>query len=307
MKVAALDFGTNTFLLLIAEVENNQVTQVYADYSKVVRLGQDLNKTKKFHVEALQRADECLKFFSEEIKKHDPDKVLAMATSAARDAENSEELFTISKKYQIPMQIIPGDKEAAITFAGATSSSHFQGNVVVIDIGGGSTELIHGKVETQEIMSAKSFDIGCVRLTEKFIGSHPISAYEIGQVENEINKTLIEYIKTQKINSKDQLVAVAGTPTALAAAELGGFDAQKIDGYKISAQKLKSWTLELAQMSVDERVQKFGFERGRADVIVVGAMTLWLVCRMLNKEEIVVSTRGVRYGVAIEMAKETFH
>ena len=307
MKVAALDFGTNTFLLLIAEVQNNQVTHVYADYSKVVRLGQDLNKTKKFHPEALQRADECLKYFSDEIKKHDPDKVLAMATSAARDAENSDELFAIAQKHQIPLQIIPGEKEAAITFAGATSGPQFHGDVVVIDIGGGSTELIHGNVETQQIISAKSFDIGCVRLTEKFIGSHPVSAYEIGQVENEINKTLIEYIKTQKVSSKDQLVAVAGTPTALAAAEIGGFDAEKIDGYKISADKLKAWTLELAQMSVDQRVQKFGFERGRADGIVVGAMTLWLVCRMLNKEEIVVSTRGVRYGVAIEMAKETFH
>lgn len=301
MKVAALDLGSNTFLLLVAEVEQGKVEKVYADHVKVVRLGQDLQKNGYFCDEALARAEACLKEFRDIINIHKPQKVLAMATSAARDATNSDRLKKICRDHEIPLEIISGSDEAQVTFNGAMSFSLPSDHGVVIDIGGGSTELIYGNIKTKKISFAKSYDIGCVRLTEKHVTSHPISAMEVGQLEAVITKHLLQFIKAIKIHSKDPIVAVAGTPTSLAAAEFGGFDPEKIDGYKISQSKLKDWSMKLSQASVEERIKQYGIEPGRADVIVVGALTLWILCKLLDKEEIIVSTRGVRYGVALKM------
>ena len=146
MKVAALDLGSNTFLCLIAEVQSAGIVKIYSDHSEVVRLGQELEKTKSFHPEALIRADVCLRRYSEIIKTEKIDRILAMATSAARDAKNSEELFKLAAKYAIPLEIVPGDREAQITYQGAVSGNFENAmDTMVIDIGGGSTEIIYGK------------------------------------------------------------------------------------------------------------------------------------------------------------------
>lgn len=302
MKVAALDLGSNSFLCLIAEVTKDGVTKIYSDSVEIVRLGQGLAHAKKFHPAALLRADECLRKFSLIIDEHKPEKILAMATSAARDTLNQEELFALAKKYNIPLEIIPGESEAAITYQGAVSDFRGQTqNLMVVDIGGGSTEFIFGR--GKNFSKGVSYDIGCVRLTEKFITKQPTPESEIQQVIKFVDADIQ---KAKALMSADfvldRIIAVAGTPTSLVTAELGYFDSGKIDGYLLSRQKIEDWLRKLSTTTVDEKI-KMGIPSGRADVILVGVIILLRTLSLFDLNELTVSTRGVRYGVALEMGR----
>ncbi|XGC80922.1 Ppx/GppA family phosphatase [Bdellovibrio bacteriovorus] len=302
MKVAALDLGTNTFLCLIAEGNEKGITQVHADLVKVVRLGQGVDKTGEFHPEALVRARECLSEFKSEIDKHNVDLILAMATSAARDAKNGAELFKIGAELGIPVEIIPGEDEARITYQGATAgANHKNLTSLVVDVGGGSTELILGRGE--QILFGESLNIGAVRLTEKFISTQPVPASEKAAlheyIENEI-KSVIAELKKENI---DQIIAVAGTPTSLVAIEIGGFDEKKVDGYFLSKERLEYWVNEFSNTTVEEKKSKYQLG-GRADIIFAGTSILLAVINSLNLPGMVVSTKGVRYGVALEMLRK---
>jgi exopolyphosphatase/guanosine-5'-triphosphate,3'-diphosphate pyrophosphatase len=304
MKVAALDLGSNTFLCLIVEVVNGTVVRVISDKAEVVRLGQDVAKTKMFHPKALERAKNCLENFSKEIRLNQVENILAMATSAARDVKNGQELFSICQNLSIPLEIIPGDKEADITYLGATSSEPQDGKKkLVIDVGGGSTEFIVG--ENSKVHFAKSLDIGCVRLTEKLISKYPVSNDEAKSIHQYIDdqiKQIESEISKYKI---DQIIAVAGTPTSLAAAEIGIYEDSKVNGYKLSLDSLISWEEKLRQLTPEEIVSKYRFEKGRADVLLVGVIILLKTLQILNLREMTVSTKGVRYGVALEIEKRS--
>jgi exopolyphosphatase/guanosine-5'-triphosphate,3'-diphosphate pyrophosphatase len=302
MKVAALDLGSNTFLCLIAEVENGQIKKIIHDEVEIVRLGQGLSQNKRFHPDALTRAEKTLDKFSRIISHHRPDAVLAMATSAARDAENKDDLFALGKKYNIPIEIIPGEKEAEITYSGSISGlGPSNENLMVLDIGGGSTEFIFG--QGPRLLKGKSLDIGCVRLTEKFIKEQPTPAEQISNVVSEVDKGIYEIKKLMPENYViGNIVAVAGTPTTLAAAHISKFDPEKIDGFMFSKDDLKSWLNRLTHSSVEDKV-KMGIPEGRADVILIGVIILLRVLEIFNIPNLMVSTRGVRYGVALEVAR----
>ncbi len=301
MKVAALDLGSNTFLCLIAEVDANGIKKVYSDSLEVVQLGQGLNNSKHFHPEALQRAEICLQKFERIIKAEKPEKILAMATSAARDAENREDLFHLGMKYSIPIEIIPGDQEALITYQGATSGIQTERNILVIDIGGGSTEFIFG--QGKSIVAGESYNIGCVRLTEKFIHNQPTPHHEVEQASAFIREHIM---KAKLLNPHhfniEEIIAVAGTPTTLVAAELGRFDANQIDGFKLTELRLQKWLSQLTTATVEEKVA-MGIPAGRADVILIGVITLLETLKIFNQTQLTVSTRGVRYGIALEMGR----
>lgn len=301
MRVAALDLGTNSFLCLIAEVEGGKVIKVLSDQMQMTRLGQDVNQTHCFHPEALARAKACLTEFKKKIDEHQPEKILAMATSAARDVSNAEELFKIGRDLNIPIEIIPGEKEAEITFFGSISGLPADGKTrAVIDVGGGSTEIICGN--QHEIFEGESIDIGGVRLTEKFLPKQPATAEEYQSLKKHIiqeMKSLTTELKKQKIS---ELIAVAGTPTELARVTLGSFDPEKMDGFHFSQADLKKWFEQIKDLSPQERITKFGFAPGRADIIVAGILILQTALEQLSLPHIVVSTRGVRFGVALELA-----
>lgn len=300
MKVAALDLGSNTFLCLVAEVEQQQIKKIYSDQVEVVRLGQGLGQSKKFHPEALARADQCLSRFAKIIEQQKPERILAMATAAARDAENKEELFQIGAKYNIPIEIIPGEKEASITYQGGTSGIGSNSrNIMVIDIGGGSTEFIFGK--GNQLVSGKSFNIGVVKLTERFILKQPTPLEQIESAIQIINENLEQALLVQPSGfAVDEIIAVAGTPTALAAAHIGSFIPEKIDGFQISQNDLETWKEKFIPSSIEEK-QNMGIPQGRADVILVGVLILLQTLKKFKIEKFTVSTRGVRYGVALEM------
>lgn len=223
MKVAALDLGTNTFLCLIAEGDRNGITRVHKDLVQVVRLGQGVGQTGEFHVEALQRARQCLTDFKKEIEAQKVDRILAMATSAARDARNGQELFKIGEDLGIPIEIIPGEDEARITYQGATAGGvDTTKTSLVIDVGGGSTELIVGLGE--KILFGQSLDIGGVRLTERFVKNQPVPAAQRQSVQDFIRSQIDTVLSQLKQQDIQQVIAVAGTPTSIVAIEVGGFD-----------------------------------------------------------------------------------
>ncbi|WP_374076633.1 Ppx/GppA family phosphatase [Bdellovibrio bacteriovorus] len=302
MKVAALDLGTNTFLCLIAEGSEKGITKVYKDLAQVVRLGQGVDKTGEFHPDALTRARQCLTEFKKEIDAHKVDRILAMATSAARDAKNGKELFKIGEDLGIPIEIIPGEDEARITYQGATAgATDDQKTSLVVDVGGGSTELISGR--GSKILFGESLNIGGVRLTEKFISTQPVPQNERQNLQKYIQeqlKTVLPELQKEKI---DQIIAVAGTPTSLVAIEVGGYDEKKVDGFFLKKERLAYWVDEFANTTVEEKKTKYQLG-GRADIIYAGASILLAVIEALNLPGMIVSTKGVRYGVALEMLQK---
>ena len=302
MKVAALDLGTNTFLCLIAEGNKDGITHVYKDLMKVVRLGQEVAQRGEFHPDALLRARECLTEFKKEIQDQRVDRILAMATSAARDVINGSELFKIGEELGIPIEIIPGQDEARITFLGATAGD-LRPNIssLVIDVGGGSTEFILGR--DKEIIVGESVNIGGVRLTEKFISHQPINDSDEKSMNLFIQQqthSILEKLKQEKI---DQVIAVAGTPTSIVAIEVGGFDEKKVDGFFLTKDRLQYWVREFANTTVDEKKNKYGLG-GRADIIFAGSSIILRALEALDLPGIFVSTKGVRYGVALEMLQK---
>lgn len=297
MKVAALDLGTNTFLCLIAEVENGKIENILSDRAKVVRLGQGVDKNKVFHADALKRVDACLQDFQKEIEAASVDKVLAVATSAARDVENRQEFFDIANKYGIEPEIISGQREAELTFLGGVCDRDNHEGLMVVDVGGGSTEIIF---KSQEVRG-ESLDIGGVRITERFFTKHPIPAEELQKAEAYVAEKIEDYKnRFLKNTSIEEIVAVAGTPTTLASMVLGKeFDADQIHSFKLKLSDLISWKDRLAEMSVEDRCQLVGLDPGRADIIVAGTIILKAVLEKFNRDEMTVSIRGVRYGLAL--------
>jgi exopolyphosphatase/guanosine-5'-triphosphate,3'-diphosphate pyrophosphatase len=299
VRVAALDFGTNTCLLLIADVNKQGIIEnVVHDEAHVVRLGQGVAKTKKFHPEALQRAEHTLREFARTINASKVDRTLACATSASRDVTNKQELIDLAAKYKIPVEIISGEEEAELTFQG-TIDDHASAPVAIIDVGGGSTEFILG--DANGIQSRMSLDIGSVRLTEKYLTQHPVKPEELAKVKQHIAEELAKL--TVKVPRGTKVVAVAGTPTTLAAMDQGyAFDSKRVQGHPLTNERLKYWLDRLADMGVQERRAITGMDSKRADVIVAGAMILLMSAEALGATQLEVSVKGLRYGVAKMLA-----
>lgn len=301
MKVAALDLGSNTFLLLLAEVKAGKVEKVFGDHTRVVKLGQGIQQNKRFHPDALKRAEDCFRDYQKLIEEFKPEKVMAVATSAARDAENKNDFFALAEKYKIPVKIIPGAMEADITFQGATCD--FENNVdkAVIDVGGGSTEVI-GQGENKTI-TGKSVDVGSVRLTEMFFPQQPPKPNEV--------KALFDYAQKQFAEAKPhfpkqvkEVIAVAGTPTSLACLELAkDYDESLVHKLRLTRKQIEQWIDKMSAMTIEEREKIRGMPPKRADVLVAGSLILLAAMINLNVDEVTVSTRGVRFGVALKVAQ----
>lgn len=295
MRVAALDLGSNTSLLLIAEVNESQITKVVIDETRITKLGQGVHASRRFHPDALARMRECLVDYSQKIKAQGCEKVIAVATSAARDVTNGNELVDMGRELGIPVHIIEGAREAALTFRGALSDRTSVEGCAVVDVGGGSTEIIF---QGADGLKGQSIDVGSVRLTEMYIKAHPIDRTAMTKIS--------QYVQTEFAKVKlsgtiiTDLVAVAGTPTTLAALEQQrDFEENLINGYKLSVDRIQNWIGRLAKMTIEEREKLPGMQPKRSDVIVTGALILAGAVRALGQSEITVSTRGVRYGVAL--------
>lgn len=299
-KIATIDIGSNSFLLLLCEANENGITRIDKDVVEIVRLGQGLATSKRFHADALERAKNTLIQFKSLIKAFEPDVLLAKATAAARMAENKHQLLAIGKKLDIPIEIIPGEQEAKITYQGVfwgqkVNNSDYN---LLIDIGGGSTELIVGR--GQSIEFSISIPFGAVLLTERYITSHPVSAEEEKKLIEAIDVEIAEALKSIAGFSITNVIAVAGTPTTLAQVILGGFEDSKINGYKLSQKTLIDLENRLKSITIEQRIENMGVPKGRADILYAGAVLLRKLLAAVAATEVQVSTRGVRHGIVAD-------
>lgn len=297
MKVASLDLGSNSFLCLIAKVENSSISQVYRDESRIVRLSEGVATTGVISSAALDRAKIALQEFAKIISSEHVDQVIAVTTAVARQASNSQLFFNILDELKIPVRLLSGNEEADITFQGAISGIKNPNHSVVIDIGGGSTEIIFGSHYTK--MKAKSFNFGVVRLKDLFQIENPMSEKQIKDISQHIDNEISDYIKQSSNFKIDQIIAVAGTPTTLAAMEIGQYIPNKVDGYIFTIESLEQWFRTLSQLSSTQIRETYKVEKGRADVISIGVLILIRILKLMSVQQLSVSIRGVRYGVAL--------
>lgn len=295
MRVAALDLGSNTSLLLVAEVEEQRLKRVLSDETTITRLGQGVHASRRFHPEAMARMQACLANYQKKINDLECEKIVAVATSAARDVENGEELIKLGRRFGIPIHIISGQTEARLTFRGALCDRATSDGIAVIDVGGGSTEIITNQGGD---IKGTSVDVGSVRLSEIFVKSDPISILERTQLKEYVLQALQRAPVPQA--AIQEIVAVAGTPTTLAALDQQSeFKEEVIHGYHMPLPVIEQWIERLSLMPLAQREALTGMQPKRADVIVAGAIILSQAVRALGKSEVTVSTRGVRYGVAL--------
>lgn len=305
MRISSIDLGSNSFLNLIVEKNANDRSnkfKVLSDQVQIVRLGQGVDKNGVFAEEALSRAEQCFSEFKKQIDYYGVHQVKAVATAAARKSKNIDALISLGNRYSIPIEVISGNMEAELTFEGACSGMNSP--VILIDIGGGSTELVLGD-QSGRIIKSVSVPVGAVSLTEKYISHHPVEEVESKALLDSISPLFQETLMEMNAYSQDiQIIAVAGTPTELAKIEIGKFDPVKIDGFQFSYNRLKDLVDRLKSMGVQDRIQKMGVTEGRADVIFAGAKLLTELLKIANRPSLFVSTKGLRYGLAERMLRE---
>lgn len=291
---AAIDIGTNTLLMLIGE-EQNGVLKIIRDEHSIARLGEGVDAFKTIQPQAIERAVMILKKYREICDKLGVSQIRAVATSAMRDAKNREEVCENFKNIlKKDIEIISGDEEAQMSFAGTVENSELS---TVIDIGGGSTEIITGK--TPQIQSRISINIGAVRMTERFLKEKPALKENIAAAQNEIRRQLLKAGKRET----GILYAVAGTPTTLAAIGQGlkDFSRESIHGYVLKAETVEEILERLLKSSLEEIVKIPGVHPQRADILPAGALILKEILEFLKADSCVVSTQGLRYGVLKSM------
>jgi len=290
MRVAAIDQGTNTTRLLVADVADGNVEQVVRK-STITRLGEGVDTRHRLLPFPIARVRNCLSDYRKELESLGAERTLLVATSAVRDAENGEAfLGEIEWSYGFTTRLLSGDEEAAMTLRGVGGVAD---RTVVIDIGGGSTELIRstGRVSTE---------LGSVRMTERFLAGDPPTAAERDSLADAIRAVLSEHD-----DEASRGIGVAGTVTSLAALDLGlvEYDSDRVHGHRLSIEGAERQLERLAALPLAERREVPGLEPERAPVIVAGATILVEAMRYLGLDEIEVSERDILDGAALEAAE----
>lgn len=303
MLKAGIDIGTNTILLLVADVEGGKVLRVLEDHVKVVRLGQSVDQNRAFHPDAMERARACFREYAEVLKKYPHISCRAVATSGSRDAKNSSDFFAeITRSTGIKIDVISGEEEALLSFRGSVpGNASALDTFAVLDIGGGSTEIVGLEEGKKADLFRYSFNIGCVRLTERFLKHDPAEREELSGLRAYVQDTLSGQREIfTKVHGRS-LIAVAGTPTYIASAalDLNKFDPEKIHGYRLTRSKLNELTERFSRMTTAERLGLGGMDQGRADVITTGAIILSEVMELADLKDVLVSVRGLRYGIVL--------
>jgi len=302
-RVAAIDCGTNSIRLLIADI-NGDNFQELAREMEVVRLGQGVDATGAFDPEAIERTLTATRKYSEIIASKGVEKIRFCATSATRDASNRAIFIDgVREMLGIEPEVIPGTEEAELSFIGATKVlSHATKPFLVVDIGGGSTEFVLGG-DTVEF--AKSVNIGCVRMSERHFKKAPPTALSIQQAITDIDAAIAEAAYIVPIKESKTLIAVAGTATTVAAAALGlsEYDRQAIHLSRIPTHKV----LEIAQMYqlMDRNeIAALGYMHpGRVDVIAAGSLVLARVMLATGASEFVASETDILDGMAWSLSQ----
>ena len=302
MRVAAIDCGTNSIRLLIADIENGTLTDVVRTMV-IVRLGEGVDKTGEFSQAALARTFTAIETFALLISQHQPERVRFVATSASRDVSNRSEFMDgVLSRLGIEPDIISGDEEAELSFLGATADLVNEQEppaapYLVVDIGGGSTEFVLG---TTGPSAAISTNIGCVRMTERHLISDPATPQEIAAAIADIDAAIDLAYQSVPISQAHSLIGLAGSVTTVAAIALGlsEYDSTAIHGSRISAPDIHRITGELLAMTRAQRAKLGPMHEGRIDVIGSGALVLDRIMIRTGLGEVVVSERDILDGIA---------
>ena len=302
MRVAAIDCGTNSIRLLIADIDGGNFREI-TRLMEVVRLGQGVDKTGAFHPDAIARTLAAVDIYAAEIAKRGVEKIRFCATSATRDATNRD-LFIdgVKERLGIEPEVIAGEVEAALSFAGATKDfDKSQGPFLVIDIGGGSTEFVFG---TDSVEAARSMNIGCVRMTERhFTGDQPDPG-QIAEAIADIDEAIAEAAKVVPIKDAKTFIFVAGTATTVAAAalDLPAYDRYAIHLARIESEKVKAISEMFLQEDREERSAHGYMHPGRVDVIGAGSLVLHRILLATGAQEFVASESDILDGMAWSLA-----
>ena len=302
VRVAAIDCGTNSIRLLIADVDNGKLTDVVRTMV-IVRLGEGVDQTGQFSQAALQRTFAATDTYAELIAQHKPTRVRFVATSASRDVSNRNEFVSgIKARLGIEPDVISGDEEAALSFLGATADLINEVNpptapFLVVDIGGGSTEFVLGATKPT---AAISTNVGCVRMTERHLISDPPTAAQIASATLDIDAAIDSAYQAVPVAQAQSLIGLAGSVTTVAALalNLSEYDSTQIHGSRITAAAVHRVTQELLTMTRADRAQLGPMHEGRIDVIGAGALVLDRIMARTGVAEVVVSERDILDGIA---------
>lgn len=308
MKKAAIDIGTNSTRLFIAEVKHKRITNSILRAAKITRLGEKVDATKKLSPTAIGRTVKVLKDYRSIIESEKVDKVKAVATSAVREAKNAAVfLDKVADECGFAVDVLDGGREAELSYIGATTDAKLrkQGHYYfVIDIGGGSTELIFG--DSKKITSICSLNAGCVRLMEMFFVSDPPTADNIKGLRNHLRAKLKSCfpeglppdIKIKKLVP----IAVAGTSTSLVAVdrEMEPYDPNIVHGSLFSRERTEYMLLKLSKMPLDKIKRLKGLDPQRADVIVAGAAIQAEIMDYFDLDKVRVSEKDILDGIVLK-------
>ena len=302
-RVAAIDCGTNSIRLLIADITGGNFKEVLRTM-EIVRLGQGVDQNKSFHPDAITRTLSAVEKFAQLIASKGVEKIRFCATSATRDASNRE-LFTngVKKILGVEVEVIPGEQEAALSFIGATKElPQSDGPFLVVDIGGGSTEFVFG---SEKVEFAKSVNIGCVRMSERHLNLQPPTMAQIAEAIIDIDLAITQAAKVVPISQAKSLVAVAGTATTVAAAalKLAEYDRYLIHLSRISAPSVHQVAAMFQSMNKDQIAALGYMHPGRIDVITAGALVLSRIMAATGASEFIASESDILDGIAWSLSK----
>ena len=298
-RVAAIDCGTNSIRLLIADVDGKNFREVVREM-RIVRLGEGVDKTGSFSQEAIERTLAAVAEYAQIMASKGVEDIRFCATSATRDAKNRMVFINgVKELIGVEPEVIPGEEEAALSFNGAVAdlAGQYPGPYLVVDIGGGSTEFVYG---TAEVEKAKSVNIGCVRMRERHLNTQPPTPTQIQKAVEDIDREIAVAAKTVPLKEAKTLIAVAGTATTVAAAslEFNSYDRYSIHGALVPSFKV----IEISQrfsLSSQEQISALPYmHEGRVDVITAGALVLSRVMIATGATHFVASETDILDGIA---------
>ena len=301
-RVGAIDLGTNSTRLLVADVDNGAIRELARDV-RVTRLGEGVDERRRLLPVPVARVRNVLSDYRRLLDSHGAERALAIATSAVRDAENGEAfLGEVEWSYGFATQLLSGHDEALMTFRGVSAGRELAGGTVVLDVGGGSTELVFGG--PAGVRWHDSLDIGSVRLTERHLRSDPPTEAELDECAAAIRSLLADRVPDDVRRETKAVVGVAGTITSLAALDLGleTYDRDRVHGHVVPAEGVRRQLERLAAVTVADRRRIRPLDPERAPVIVGGAMIACEALAFFAVDALEVSERDILDGAALAAA-----
>jgi exopolyphosphatase/guanosine-5'-triphosphate,3'-diphosphate pyrophosphatase len=296
MRVAALDLGTNTTRLLIADVTDGRVEELVRR-TTITRLGEGVDDGRRLLPAALARAHDTLADYREDAERLGAERALLVATSAVRDADNGEALLNeIERIHGFPTRLVGGREEAELMFRGVASGGLAERRTLVLDVGGGSTELVVGGPHGVE--EVVSLQLGSVRSTERFLHSDPPTPEELAALRRHAHSEVPSL-------RAERAVGVAGTVTTIAALDLGleAYDRDRVHGHVLTRAAVEAQLARLAAVPLAERLRVPALEPGRAPVIVAGAAIVAEAMAACELDELVTSDNDLLDGIALAAAE----